>query len=177
MQDPVQKFRQSSIVLIKLRNNFCRNFVHVSYLPMSTKVFLGFSIFCLEHELFAKIKKSSGFYTFTETRFISNSRSKQDKKYPEHPFAGHILCFIHAIVTYMRVPFFKIISDFVHFCPNFQILFPFFVIFVINSTHALSRIDPAFVDIAKTETCATFQQKIVNSLIVGDCQNFQFSDK
>ena len=57
MQNPIQKFKQSSIVLIKIRNNFCWNFVHVSYLPMSTKVFLGFSIFGLELELFAKIKK------------------------------------------------------------------------------------------------------------------------
>ena len=157
MQNPIQKVKQSSIVSIKLRNNFCRNFVHVSYWPMSTKMFLGFSIFCLELELLAKMKKRSRYYTFTETRLISNSRSKQDKKYPEHSFAGHIPCFIHAIVKHIRVPFFKIISDFVHFCPNFQILFPFFVIFLINSTHALSRIDRAFVDIGKTETCATFQ--------------------
>ena len=28
-----------------------------------------------------------GFYALTETRFINNSRSKQNKKYPEHIFA------------------------------------------------------------------------------------------
>ena len=38
-------------------------------------------------------------------------------------------CFMHAIVAQMKLPFFKIFSIFVHFCPNFQIygpLLPFF---------------------------------------------------
>ena len=57
-----------------------------------------------------------GFYTFKETRFINNSRSKQNFKNPTHAFA----------------------------------------------------------DIRKTETCAKFQQKIVNSAVVGTRQSFQF---
>ena len=80
---------------------------------MSTKECVGFFYFCLELELFAKIP---GFYTLTATRFINNSRSKQNKKNPTH----------------------------------------------------------TFVDIRKTETCAKFQQKILNSTVVGARQTFQF---
>ena len=43
-------------------------------------------LFCLDLELFAKINKRPGFYTLTETRFINNSRFKQNKKNPKHPF-------------------------------------------------------------------------------------------
>ena len=57
-----------------------------------------------------------GFYTLTETRFINNSRSKQNLKNPTHPF----------------------------------------------------------VDIRKTETCAKFQQKIMNCTVVGAHESFQF---
>ena len=50
MQNPIQKFRQSSIVFEKpgiLSENlktyiFCWNFAHVFYLPMSTKGCVGF---------------------------------------------------------------------------------------------------------------------------------------
>ena len=38
-------------------NNLLWNCAHVSYLPMSTKGCSGFFLFCLELELFAKIKK------------------------------------------------------------------------------------------------------------------------
>ena len=38
-------------------NNFCWNFAHVSYLPMSTKGYSGFFSFCVDLEWFAKIKK------------------------------------------------------------------------------------------------------------------------
>ena len=58
----------------------------------------------------------SGFYTLAETRFINNSRSKQNFKNPTH----------------------------------------------------------AFVDIRKMEMCTKFQQKIVNSTVVGARQSFQF---
>ena len=34
-------------------------------------------------------------------------------------------CFMHVIVASMRLPFFKIFSNFVHFCRNFQIFCPF----------------------------------------------------
>ena len=73
-------------------------------------------LFCLELELFVKIKKMPGFYTLRKTRFINNSRSKQSFKNPTH----------------------------------------------------------LFVDIRKTETCEKFQQKIINSTVVGACQSFQF---
>ena len=49
---------------------------------MPTKVCAGFFLFCLDLELFTKIKKTwflhLGFYIF-----INNSRSKQTKKNPE----------------------------------------------------------------------------------------------
>ena len=31
----------------------------------------------------------------------------------------------HAIITHNHPPFFEVFSNFVHFCPNFQIFFPF----------------------------------------------------
>ena len=84
MQNPIQKFRQSSIVFKKpgilsehLKiltssntlqfNIFCWNFAHVSYLPMPTKGCVVFFLFCLDLGLFAKIKKelvsSHSFFT------------------------------------------------------------------------------------------------------------------
>ena len=83
---------------------------------MSTKGCVGFFLFCLELELFAKIKKKPGFYTLTETRFINISRFKQNKKNPTH----------------------------------------------------------RFVDIGKKETGVKFQQKILNSMVVGARQSFKF---
>ena len=38
-------------------------------------------------------------------------------------------CFMDAIGACMRLPFFKIFSNFIHFCPNFQIFSPFFPFF------------------------------------------------
>ena len=38
-------------------NIFCWHFPHISYLPMSTKRCEGFFLFCLDLELYAKIKK------------------------------------------------------------------------------------------------------------------------
>ena len=107
MQNPTQKFRQSSIVFEKpgilsenlktltssnypTVNIFCWNFAHVSYLPMSTKEWERFLLFCLDLELFAKIRKRPGFYTLFFYIFISNSRSKQNKKNPEHAFVDII---------------------------------------------------------------------------------------
>ena len=92
MQNPIQKLRQISIVFAKqgiLSENlktlmssnyptvqyFCWNFAHVSYLPMSTK-----GCFCKKMQKL----KSPDFYIFNI--FISNSRSKQNKKNPEYPF-------------------------------------------------------------------------------------------
>ena len=53
---------------------------------MPSKGCWGLFLFSLEFESLDKIKKRPGFYTVTETRFINNSRHKQNKKYPEHPF-------------------------------------------------------------------------------------------
>ena len=49
------------------------------------KSVFGIFLFCLDRELFAKIKKIPGFYTIVSYIFINNSRSKQNKKNPEHP--------------------------------------------------------------------------------------------
>ena len=45
-----------------------------------------FFLFCLDLELFAKIKKRPGFYRVVFYIFVDNSRSKQNKKDPEHAF-------------------------------------------------------------------------------------------
>ena len=68
MQNPIQKFRQSSIVFEK---------------PGITNVYKsvsGIFLFSLDLELFAKVKKTYGFYALTFYIFINNSISKQIKK-------------------------------------------------------------------------------------------------
>ena len=95
MQNPIQKFKQSSIVFEKFEklwrvpttlqfNNFCLNFAHVSYLPMSAKGCAGFFLFCLD--LYLQKLKRPGFYTLICYFFINNSRSKQNKKNPAQMF-------------------------------------------------------------------------------------------
>ena len=51
-----------------------------------------------------------------------------------------------------------------------------FLIFANNSRSKQNKKNPAhsFVDIGKWETCAKFQQKILNSMVAGARQNFQF---
>ena len=75
MQNPIQKFKQSSTVFErpgflseKLKtpgtrgfNNFYWNFAHIFDLTIPTKHCPGFFLFCIGLELFAKIKKRSGF--------------------------------------------------------------------------------------------------------------------
>ena len=89
----MQNFRQSPIVFEKpgslsekLKTLTSWNLGHISYLPMSTK---GCSGFFLVSFRFWVIKKT-GFCDYVETRsfsiFVNNSRSKQNKKNPEHPF-------------------------------------------------------------------------------------------
>ena len=127
-------------------NGFCWNFAHVPYLPMFTKAWVGFFLVfgnekinnrfvisrfiysqprfnCFLQSLSLSItwvicqnQKIPGFCTLTETRFINNSRSKQNLKNPTH----------------------------------------------------------YFVDIRKTETCAKFQQKIIDFTVVEARQSFQF---
>ena len=65
--------------------------------------------------------------------------------------------FMHAIVARMRLPFFKIFSNFLHVCLNFQTIYTFFLPFLCkivrmlllseyfsyrhNSTHRMTKID------------------------------------
>ena len=91
MPNPIQKITQISIIFEKqgiLSENFdelqspCACFLHIN---VYKRVF-GIFLFCLDLELFAKVKKdlvsTHSFFTF----FFNNSRSKQKRKYPEHPF-------------------------------------------------------------------------------------------
>ena len=52
---------------------------------MFTKGCVGFFLYYLDLELFAKIKKDLVF-TLVFCTFINNSRCKQNKKNPTHPF-------------------------------------------------------------------------------------------
>ena len=98
MQNIIQKFKQNSIVFKRRGilsenlktltssnyptvNVFCSYFTHTFYLPISTK---GYVEFYLDLQLFAKIKKRSGFYTLIFYTFINNSRSKKNKKVPDN---------------------------------------------------------------------------------------------
>ena len=54
-------------------------------------------------------------------------------------FRAYSSCSMHAIVACMGLPFFKVFSNFVHFCPKFQIFcpfFPFFTPFFSEKSHA-----------------------------------------
>ena len=56
-------------------------------------------------------------------------------------------CFMHGIVTHVKLPFFKVFSNFVHFCPYFQIFCPFLPFFwKIVLMPLLSRISLAIID-------------------------------
>ena len=58
---------------------------------MSAKGCVGYFLFHLNPELFAKLKRP-GFYTHVFFNiFINNSRSKQKKKNPEQSFLGIII--------------------------------------------------------------------------------------
>ena len=52
-------------------------------------------------------------------------------------------CLLRAIIARNHLPFFKILSNFVHFCLNVQIFCPFLPFFVKNRKPLLSRIGPA----------------------------------
>lgn len=61
---------------------FYRNFVHLSYVPMSTKRCLGFFKFCLDREFMIKIKKDpvsiDSLKPVFLCIFISNLRSEKN---------------------------------------------------------------------------------------------------
>ena len=103
MQNTIQKFRQSSIVFEKpgtlfenLKTLTSCNYPTIQYflLKLGTRFLItnvykriyGIFLFYLDLELFVKIKKRPGFYTLVFYTFINNSRSKQNKKNPTHPF-------------------------------------------------------------------------------------------
>ena len=79
----------------KLKTLTSSNYHRVQYflLKLCTRFLLtnfykrvfGIFLYCLDLELFAKIKKTC-FYTLIFYIFINNSRSKQNKKNPGHPF-------------------------------------------------------------------------------------------
>ena len=99
MQNPIQTFRQSSIVFEKpgilsenLKTLVSSNYLTVQYfflkfrtrflLTNAYKTVCGIFLFCLDLELFTKIKKD----LVSTHSFINNSRSKQNKKDPAHHF-------------------------------------------------------------------------------------------
>ena len=103
MQNSTQKFRQSSVVFKKpgilsenLKTLTSSNYPTVQYflLKLRTRFLVtnvyervcGIFLFCLDLELFAKIKKDLVFYTLVFYTFINNSRSKQNKKNLAHIF-------------------------------------------------------------------------------------------
>ena len=103
MRNPIEKFRQSSIVFenpgfclknLKLWqapsniefNIFCWNFAHVSYLPMSTKGCSEFFFILFRSWVICKNKKRPGFYTFAFFLFLLISQDFSKIKNPEHPF-------------------------------------------------------------------------------------------
>ena len=101
MQNTIQKLRQNSIVFEKpgilpekLKTLTSSNYPTFQYFFAKTcthflltnvyKRVCGIFSFYLDLELFAKIKKSPGFYTLVFYSFINNSRSKQNKKNIPH---------------------------------------------------------------------------------------------
>ena len=133
MQNPIQKFRQSSIAFEKpgilsenLKNLTSSNYLRFQYLllKLRTRFLLTniykrmFGIFFYFDQILSylqKLKRPS-FNALAFYIFINNSRSKQNEKNPEH----------------------------------------------------------SFLDIVKQKTCAKFQRKILNVMIIGARQNFQF---
>ena len=101
MQNPIQKFRQSSIVFEKpgilfenLKTQASSNYPTVQYflLKLCTRLLLTnvykrvrrIFLVCLVIESFAKIKNTWFLHTHFFNIFINNSRSKQNKKNLEH---------------------------------------------------------------------------------------------
>ena len=66
-------------------NNFCWNFAHVPYLPMSTKACVGFFLFCRTWVI-CQNQKTFGFYKLSKARFIDTSGSKESPTHPSVEF-------------------------------------------------------------------------------------------
>ena len=103
MQNPIQKFRQSSIVFEKpgilsenLKTLTSSNYPTVQYflLKLRTRFLLtnvykkvcGIFFISFRSWVICKNLKRPGFCTLVFYTFINNSRSKQNKKNPIHPF-------------------------------------------------------------------------------------------
>ena len=106
MQNPIQKFRQSCIVFEKrgilsenLKTVTSSNYPTIQYflLKLRTSFLLtnvnksvcGIVLFCLDLELFAKIKKTRFLHSFFPVLIITQDLNKIKKK-PENPFLGII---------------------------------------------------------------------------------------
>ena len=50
----------------------------------------------------------------------------------------------------------------------------FTLLLITQDLNKIKYLAHPFVDITKQKTCAKFQQKILNSMVVGVCQSFQF---
>ena len=106
MQNAIQEFKQSSIVFekqgilsqnLKTSNMKFKNELQIS---CSSMFFAGTSTYdCLKRGMWnflnlfrswviCKNRKKPGFYTLVFYTFINNSRSKQNKKNPTHPFVN-----------------------------------------------------------------------------------------
>ena len=99
MQNPIQKFRQSSILFEKpgilfenLKTLTSSNYPIIQYFLLKLRTHLlltnvykrvsGICLFCLDLELFPKIKKGLVSRHLLFNTFINNSRSKPNKKNP-----------------------------------------------------------------------------------------------
>ena len=69
-------------------NNFCWNFAHVPYLPISTEGCVEFFLFCLELELFVKIKKDL-VSTYSQKPGLSITQYLNKVKKSQTPFCRH----------------------------------------------------------------------------------------
>ena len=103
MQNPIQKFRQSSIVFEKLgilpenlKTLTSSNYPALQYfllklctyflLTIVYKSVCGIFLILFTSWVICKKLKIPGFYTLVFYIFINNSRSKQNKKNPTHAF-------------------------------------------------------------------------------------------
>ena len=95
MRNPIQKFRQSSIVFRKpgFSSEKLKSLTSSSYhtdqyflLKLDTR-FLLTNVYKMAFGIFLSfLQKRPGFYTLVFYIFINNSRSKQNKKNSKHPF-------------------------------------------------------------------------------------------
>ena len=96
-------FSRNQVFFLKFENfhelQLPYSFMYPTHLLRSTRFLLTnvykrvcrIFLFCLDLELFAKIKKTWFLHTFTFYIFINNSRSEQNKKKSRTPFFRHYL--------------------------------------------------------------------------------------